>query len=601
MAYKYGLVVDLGLSGSRIQVYRWDDSTKDSRPPQVAQEPGWSKKVSPGVSSYATKPSTVWKHHYRDLFRFAEQIVPKAQHAETPVYVLLTAGMRLLPERQRQALLAATCKGLRKGPFYVGPDCAEHVQTIDGATEGVFGWLALNHLMGLLAGDARLIGFMDMGGALTQIAFVPAPEEVAKHDEDLATVALRNTDGLTSTWRVFVETWLGFGANRARDRYLQALVSAAAPRGHKTPVWDPCMPAGAVLEKVAVGRKSYTVKGTGDYEACQREIYPLLMKHLPCSDTPCLFNGVHLPKMDFEKDRFVGVSEYWYTANDVFHSGGEYNFHLFNAAVKDFCASDWTAVVDKSAQGAFLGLPESFLLTACFKASWVLNILHEGFGLPRLGLDVPDTGKLPESLDTEKVHVPFKLADSVDGKELSWTLGKMLLVASAQVPGDGAVGLVPSAISQKALGDDSDFSDDEALGSSHSLLSVAVLLLLLWCIVSFGRSQLAHLYRFSRGKSSVRAHLGTFTKGCPRFIKPYISKVVSYMDAQDHEVISMDLEEGNLQTLPPFGASVLRTRLAMNVADAEPNFLNKPFLAPKISSFDTLHRLSSLNSLSRKK
>ena len=51
---------------------------------------------------------------------------------------------------------------------------------------------------------------MDMGGASTQIAFVPSSkEEIKKHEEDLSKVILRNINGESQKWNVFSETWLG--------------------------------------------------------------------------------------------------------------------------------------------------------------------------------------------------------------------------------------------------------------------------------------------------------------------------------------------------------------------------------------------------------
>lgn len=159
---------------------------------------------------------------------------------------------------------------------------------------------------------------------------------------------------------------------------------------------------------------------------------------MPCIDEPCLFNGIHGPKLNFELDKFIGISEYWYTANDIFQSGGEYNYKAFNTKVKEFCESNWDTILLKSEQGHYSNLePEKFLKDACFKASWVMNILHEGFELPRIGFETDDQGETEKEKDITNVHVPFKSANSVDGGELSWTLGKILLFASSQIEPKG--------------------------------------------------------------------------------------------------------------------------------------------------------------------
>ena len=95
------------------------------------------------------------------------------------------------------------------------------------------------------------IGFMDMGGASTQIAFVPSSkEQITKHKEDLSTVTLRNINGETQTWDLFVATWLGFGANEARKRFLNQLINLAIVNGENwnSEINDPCLPKGASME-----------------------------------------------------------------------------------------------------------------------------------------------------------------------------------------------------------------------------------------------------------------------------------------------------------------------------------------------------------------
>ncbi|OWB81396.1 hypothetical protein B5S33_g13 [[Candida] boidinii] len=480
--FHYGIVIDSGSSGSRLQVYRWENpeslqkNVKDKKVARsiikVVQESDWTYKTTPGLSSFANNPDDVWDDHFEPLIEYAEKIIPKKHHSTTPIYVQATAGMRLISESARNKILKKTCKSIKhKSKFYL-PNCEEHVQVIDGETEGIYGWLALNYLKGTLndydsslkVTEHETYGFMDMGGASTQIAFVPKDEEaVTKYRDDLYTLNLRNIDGSLQEWPIFVSTWLGFGANEARRRYLRSLV-LSLPEGinydttgdDRYDLLDPCSPKGMIINYEHDDIK-YEITGSGDYKNCLRSIYPLLLKNLPCTSEPCLFNGVHAPKIDFSNDKFVGVSEYWYTANDIFKMGGEYNFLQYEKSLKNFCETDWSKIENKfnnNEYGENLKLP--LLRDSCFKASWIVNVLHEGFELPRLGLD--DTGlsedKLKEdSYSVNKNHIPFQSANLIEGSEVAWTLGKILLVASSQIPALGnnkngkEVGIIPSALS----------------------------------------------------------------------------------------------------------------------------------------------------------
>lgn len=442
---KYALIIDAGSSGSWALVYQYtNDSTTVL--PQIQQIS--NTKTKPGLSTYGylKKGSyDLWGDHFATLIETAKGIIPANLHSITPVFVQATAGMRLLPSKSRDRILKQVCDVISKESEFVVLPCEEHIEVIDGDTEGLYGWLALNYLSGKLE-DVNSIpyGFMDMGGASTQLAFVPSDkEQVNKHGDDMYTVRLRQNDGSLHEWPVFVSSWLGFGANEARRRQLDALINALPPNINydkngdgKGDLTDPCSPVGMQTD-VEYNGKTYTVTGSGEYEGCLKTIYPLLLKHMPCAEEPCLFNGVHGPAMDFSKEKFVGVSEYWYTAHDVFKLTDEYNYEMFEKATEEFCKTPWETIkakFDNHEYGEALTL--ELLQTSCFKASWIVNILHEGFDIPRLGVD--------ESKSIEGKDEPiFKSVNNIQGNELSWTLGKMVIYASSQTEGADEVGVFP--------------------------------------------------------------------------------------------------------------------------------------------------------------
>lgn len=56
-----------------------------------------------GISEMAKTPEKASDYIY-PLLNFAAQHIPKYKHQETPLYILCTAGMRILPERYSWAL-----------------------------------------------------------------------------------------------------------------------------------------------------------------------------------------------------------------------------------------------------------------------------------------------------------------------------------------------------------------------------------------------------------------------------------------------------------------------------------------------------------------
>ena len=97
-------------------------------------------------------------------------------------------------------------------------------------------------------------------------------------------------------------------------------------------ILDPCLPVGMITEG---GRDDvYRFKGTGDYHACQESLLPLLNLTLSCQTSPCSFNGVHQPEINFHNSEFYGFAEFWYTMEDVYRIGGQYEYDIFAAQAK---------------------------------------------------------------------------------------------------------------------------------------------------------------------------------------------------------------------------------------------------------------------------
>ncbi|KAF1989197.1 hypothetical protein K402DRAFT_350973 [Aulographum hederae CBS 113979] len=460
--WRYGVILDAGSSGTRLHIYKWlnvqrarhDADEEDIHSlPEIETERKYTKKIHPGVSTFGETPTLVGPDHLKPLFDHALKYVPKSQYENTPIFLLATAGVRLLPAPQRTALLKEICNYAKQNTPFQLPDCDLHIQAIPGATEGLYGWIAANYLLGGFdhpkehdhGKGHHTYGFLDMGGASAQIAFAPNSTEAEKHAEDLQLLRLRTLDGQSQEYRVFVTTWLEFGVNEARRRYVKHLTQSVDQGATEIP--DPCLPTGlkVTTDGKPVEEESATphLLGTGKFSECIKAVFPLLDKDAPCPDSPCLFNGVHVPAIDFDVNHFIGVSEYWHTTHQIFehkHEDKAYDYHTYQDRVNEFCTQSWDTI-EKGVEGKKWGkkVDETTALEVCFKASWLINVLHEGIGVPRVGIEGLG-GKHNGTKEVlggakEKCYLnPFQAVNKIDDTEVSWTLGRMVLYASSQVP-----------------------------------------------------------------------------------------------------------------------------------------------------------------------
>ncbi|KAJ3220057.1 Golgi apyrase [Clydaea vesicula] len=497
---EFAIIIDAGSSGSRVLIYSWKNPeyTKYMLKKSIfdnnfvtkeegnyilnslpIMEPGdeygedWQFKEEPGISTFHSKPHEIGLH-LKPLLDYAASKIPARKRSKTPIYLLATAGLRLISEESRTAILRNTCSYVRNHyDFDISGGCDQHFRMISGELEGIYGWVAVNYLMGGFDTrkkiDKHTFGFLDLGGASTQIAFEPTAEMSLEHESDLTTLKLRTIGGNDIHYKVFVSTFLGFGVNEARRRYLEILTNnlndevsrnetlfnSAFLSTHETSntikvlklkekflrneniYVDPCLPLALEREKdeilnvalvddnIKKENKKIELIGIGNLEICLKILSPLLNKSLPCPENPCLFNGVHAPIEDFKKHKFFGISEYWYTPSDLFQLGGSYSYSKLFDATKKYCKTSWINLNEKFENGFWPHIHEtSKLELVCFKSAWIMSLIHGGLGI----------SKLDHEMDLNKEQTfssNFQSINEIGKFQVSWTLGAVLFHASA--------------------------------------------------------------------------------------------------------------------------------------------------------------------------
>ena len=165
---RYAVIFDAGSTGTRVHIYAW--RLNDNASPTVTTAPGWSEKVSPGISSFFPDNAAGAGESILPLLATAERVVPALERARCIVMLRATAGMRLIPRRAQAAIYDSLHNTVitRSGFRPARADFA----TLSGSEEGIFGWLATNHLLvsaGLLsASRLGAVGAIDLGGGSTQ-------------------------------------------------------------------------------------------------------------------------------------------------------------------------------------------------------------------------------------------------------------------------------------------------------------------------------------------------------------------------------------------------------------------------------------------------
>nr|XP_025038771.1 ectonucleoside triphosphate diphosphohydrolase 1 isoform X4 [Pelodiscus sinensis] len=189
---KYGIVLDAGSSHTNLYVYEWP-AEKENDTGVVHQVEVCTVQGS-GISGYSKDPDEAGLS-LQNCIKRAQEMVPEQQHRDTPVYLGATAGMRLLSLQNRSVadrVLSAVENMLRSSPFDF-----QGARVISGQEEGAYGWITINYLLGNfkqtgwldflphLQSSSGTSGALDLGGASTQITFVPDHEPIESQENSL--------------------------------------------------------------------------------------------------------------------------------------------------------------------------------------------------------------------------------------------------------------------------------------------------------------------------------------------------------------------------------------------------------------------------------
>ncbi|MBI5234037.1 MAG: hypothetical protein HY880_06765 [Deltaproteobacteria bacterium] len=342
-AADYAVMIDAGSSGSRVHIFEWTPGRDNALPKVKTIKPGPNEceksSVNPGIAQKAPESAEDAGNYLRPLIACAEGVIKdeKARH-NTRLYLMATAGMRLLDRQSQESIIGAVRAYLKKEtPFIVD---TRSIRTISGEEEGAFGWISANYSYDdptapVFLGDK---GTLDLGGASTQMTFrsLNAPRNNG------FTVTLGDT-----LYNLYAASFLGWGQNEAF---------------RKTP-GHACLPSG------------YTKESKGDYDTCKESILASMTAegnnkcNGPCSPA----SGCKPPA----EGAFVAFSGYYYTYSFFFPGTDRVSLSLLEKEGRTFCRTPWKELVTLHPRTA-----EQFLSRYCFNAAYMTALLNSAYGFP---------------------------------------------------------------------------------------------------------------------------------------------------------------------------------------------------------------------------
>jgi len=374
---QYGVVIDAGSTGSRVLGFSFHRSIIDNS--LQLDEELW-KQVKPGLSFYHEQPENC-SHGLIELLDEAKSFIPKDYWKTTPITLKATAGLRLLPKEEGDAILDVARTVLEKSGFLPEENLIEIMNPME---EGLYGWFTVNFLLGQFNNIKKSFVSLDLGGGSTQITFAPTSTveglEGRKH-------FMHNVNILQNPIQVYSHSYLGLGLMAAREAILLAssIQTEAVNNEEIKKVTTACMAHGTKSKDWSFHGNNYIISHTtGDskenaFQSCLELVNNIIN-----------VQNVHTPSE--LKSRKIAAFSYFF---DLAAEHYLVNDGATDAVVK---ISDFINIAKNAC--AFGGGEHRF---ACMDLTFISALLTTGYGLP------PDK--------------EIQLYKKINGHEASWALG----------------------------------------------------------------------------------------------------------------------------------------------------------------------------------
>ncbi|NWW76697.1 ENTP8 diphosphohydrolase, partial [Climacteris rufus] len=409
---KYGMVFDAGSSHTSLFVYEWD-SDKENNTGVVSQTLSCDVQ-GPGISSYANNPPGAGDS-LRECLDKALKVVPAARQRDVPAYLGATAGMRLLREQNSSAaeqVLAEVAKTLQEYPV-----AFKGARILTGEEEGAYGWITINYLLDsftkyspkartwLRPEAANILGALDLGGASTQITFMPEGSVMSQNGASEFTL-------YGYSYNIYAHSYLCYGQNEMLKRLAKELIASSPstrvqhpcyPKGYNETVslssfrGSPCTERGD--PRLSLRHSSVTLAGSGDASACRAALRKLFNFSACGHSQDCTFDGVYQPPL---RGQFIAFSAFYYNFKFLNLTEGQ-PLAVVREAIEGLCTRSWEDLSSSYPKENPERLPKY-----CANAIYILTLLLDAYKFN----------------ETTWSNIFFQM--KAGGTDVGWTLGYML-------------------------------------------------------------------------------------------------------------------------------------------------------------------------------
>eukprot|EP00873_Tetraselmis_striata_P016029 jgi/Tetstr1/436293/TSEL_025134.t1 len=435
-ATTFVVVIDSGSTGTRVYVYKWEDQGAGALPRVTLLEPSMAEvlahrkaagfqrgaykriETEPGLDKAAGDAGRV--HGALDpLLQWAQRTIPSSYHSDSPIFLFGTAGLRKLPANLQSSLLADVRQLLDASPFRFE---ADWVRVIEGADEGIYGWVGLNYMQGQLvpglgAGtpgsvaapdtserefrqaaphELATAGSLDLGGSSLEMTFIPDKWPASKYEEV-------GVEVLGTQYTLYTHSFKGYGMNDAFDKGVTVLLEArlGADPGALSAAQDgplllehPCMQTGYLHDFTrkdtgwtasggpapAADLLAVTLTGSPDWAACKELAAKVVAASGQCARPPCTLGAESPPP----RGHFFAMSGF-YVVYEFFKLPLAASLEDLESAGQAYCRRDWTDIQ------ATLGDTKN-TETYCFRAPFLSALLQDGLGVSASRMRIVEGG-----------------------------------------------------------------------------------------------------------------------------------------------------------------------------------------------------------------